>query len=78
MTSTQALKLANQIIQNDPGAAEPLIKLLSAFRRSHGDPLGEAMMRKVVKSLYAETDHCEEVGLASFLGEADLTDSVAA
>lgn len=71
MTLTQALELANKIIENDRGAVEPLIRLLYAFRVSRGDPKGEAMMRTVLKTLYLETDHCEDVGLAGFVGDLD-------
>lgn len=79
MTSAHALQLAAQIIENDRGAVEPLIKLLYAFRASRGDPLGEAMMRGVLKTLYVETDHCEDVGLAGFVGEVkDASETVSA
>lgn len=69
MTSAHALQLAEEIKERDRSVIEPLIKLLYAFRASRGDPLGEAMMRSVLKSLYMETDHCEDVGLAGFVGE---------
>lgn len=74
MTLTHALQLAEQIA-NDKAALEPVIKLLYAFRVSRGDPLGEAMMRTVLKRLYAETDHCEEVGLAGFVGDSEIENS---
>lgn len=78
MTLTQALHYAEQITQNDKAALEPLIKLLFAFRASRGDPGGEAMMRAVLMRLYAQTDHCEDFGLAAFVSDDQRVPSIAA
>lgn len=68
MTSTRALQFALEILENDKSKAAPLIKLLAAFRAARGDPLGEAMMSTVLKTLYIETEHCE-AALAEFVGQ---------
>lgn len=68
MTSTQALQLAREA--RETGKAEPLIKLLYFFKTSRGDPLDEAVMSTVLKTLYLETEHCE-AGLAQFVGESE-------
>lgn len=75
MTLSHALQLAEQIVANDKTALEPVIKLLYAFRASRGDPLGESMMRTVLKRLYSETDHCEEFGLADFVGDNEISNT---
>lgn len=77
MTSTRALQLAQEVIENDKSKAEALIQLLAAFQSSRGDPLGEAMMSTVLKTLYIETDHCEHA-LAEFISGIEITASVAA
>lgn len=69
MTSTQALRYADQIIERNREALRPVILLLYGFKNSRGDPLGEAMMRAVLKRFYTETDHCEDFGLAHFVRE---------
>lgn len=70
MTSTHALELAHQIIENDPQKTAPLVKLLYAFKVWHADPLGQAMMREVLNGLFAETDYCD-VAIERFATEAD-------
>lgn len=63
MTSTQGNDLASQIIRNDPSKAEPLLRLLYAFREAKGDPISEAMTQDVLKYLYTFTDDCDEAML---------------
>ena len=75
MTSAQALLLAQELIENDRTKAGPLIKLLAAFRSSRGDPLGEAMMSSVLKTLYVETEHCE-AALADFVADCEVVVSL--
>lgn len=78
MTSSTALHLAEHIIRNDMTVAGPLLTLLYVFRSSRGDPLGEAMMTDVLKSLYSKTDHCE-ISIAAFVAESEKNlESIAA
>lgn len=68
MAPTHEIELAQQIIQNDPDKAAPLLKLLDAFQNSRGDPLAEAMTRDVMLFLYSKTEHCEEA-MRGFIAE---------
>lgn len=69
MNSTQAIGYADEIIELSREVLRPVLLLLYGFKISRGDPLGEAMMSTVLKRFYAETDHCEEFGLAHFVSE---------
>jgi hypothetical protein len=60
MTSTQGNQLVEKIIQNDHDLVDPLLTLLYVFRDSRGDPLGEAMMQDVIRSLAAKSDRLEQ------------------
>lgn len=67
MTSTHALELTSQILQ-DPANAGPLLCLLYAVAGSHGDPLAEAMARDVMLFCYSKHEHCE-TSMLSFISE---------
>lgn len=59
-TSQSLEQLALEVIRNDPKQAEPLVKLLYAFRNLKSDPTGEIVMDEVIGSLYLMTSHYQE------------------
>lgn len=72
MTSTRGVELAEQVLENQMEKAEPLVKLLYAFKNARGDPEAEVMMDKVIQFCYNKTEHCYE-GIDKF-----ASDSIAA
>jgi hypothetical protein len=61
--------LALEVIENDLTKAVPLLRLLTRFAESRGDPLGEAMITEVLLSVYLKTEHCEN-SMRALLSEA--------
>jgi len=66
MTSTRAVQLAEQILENQMEKAEPLVRLLYAFKIARGDPEAEVMMDAVIQYCYNKTEHCYE-GIEAFV-----------
>ena len=67
MTSSQGMELATLILE-DPTKAIPLLQILDAFKKSHGDPLGETFIDDVMHHVYTRTGHCHE-SMMEFLSD---------
>lgn len=77
MTSTQALALTTQIIENDSEIAAPLLILVDAFLNARGDPMSEKMALDVKRYLYSKTEHSDD-SMARFIAQASRLSGVAA
>ena len=69
MTSTQGVKLACAVIENNPEKAAPFLILLEAVFIARGDPMGEVMVRDVKRYLFSQTENCDEA-IERFISEA--------
>lgn len=77
MTSTRAVALAEEVLQNQMEKAEPLFKLLYAFKQARSDPEAEVMMDAAIQFCYNNTEHCFD-GMKKFANDEAESSSIAA
>lgn len=71
MTSTQAQKLIQATIKNDPQSLRPFILFLYGLRESRGDPaVMEELLSDSLGFLYFQTGEWEEKSLKDYVSLA--------